>query len=223
MLRSTGSLALVMALALGCAGRNQDVEAPEEPWVLEAEPTVFADATPPTPTDDTVLVAETEEPGAEPTPEAIASPIDGLLGEYRYSGGSSQRKSVGKAIDEVVDDMSVFTRNIAKNRLTKTNKVPARIEIANDGDAITVSIDGRVYTATLGGKSVRVMAQGYRSQLRYELRGDSLYMFLDGEEGDRINVFTPREDGKGVTMRVTIKSPKLPDAIGYRLSYRATS
>jgi hypothetical protein len=219
MVRSTGSIALVMVLALGCAGRNQDVEEPE-PWVLEAEPSVFADAPTSPPADDTVLVAERNDPVAEPTPEAVASPLDGLLGEYRYSGGSSQRKSVGTAIDEVVDDMSVFARNIARSRLTKANKVPARLEIANDGDAITVSIDGKAYTATLGGKSVRVRDQGQRSQLRYELRGESLYMFLDGAEGDRTNVFTPRDDGNGVTMRVTIKSSKLPDAIGYRLSYR---
>jgi hypothetical protein len=191
--------------------------------VLEAEPTVFADASPPANDDaDTVLVAERKDPVAEPTREAVASPMDGLLGDYRYAGGSQQRKSVGHAIDDVVDDMSVFARSIARSRLTKANKVPARLEIANDGDAITVSIDGKAYTATLGGKSVRVRDQGQRSQLRYELRGDSLYMFLDGAEGDRINVFTPREGGDGVTMRVTIKSSKLPDAIGYRLSYRAT-
>jgi hypothetical protein len=232
MVRSTCSIALVMALALGCAGRNQDVDSPDEPWVMEAEPTVFADATREPAAQDTVLVADRTDAGngpllepttAEPTTEAIASPLDGVLGEYRYSGGSSQRKSVGTAIDEVVDDMSVFARGIAKNRLTKANKVPASLEIANDGDMITVSLDGKAFTAALGGKSVRVKDQGQRSQLRYELRGDSLYMFLDGAEGDRINVFTPREDGNGVTMRVTIKSSKLPDAIGYRLSYRATS
>ena len=45
---------------------------------------------------------------------------------------------------------------------------------------------------------------------------------LDGDEGDRYNVFTPRKDGKGVTVRVTIASPKLPKSVKYRLSYRET-
>jgi hypothetical protein len=227
MLRAMGSAALAMTFALGCAGRNE-VEAPNEPWVMEAEPTVFAD-TRTNAGGDTVLtseVTETEdvaEPTEAPTPmpsEPAASPLDSLAGDYRYSGGSGQRKSVTNAIDDVADEMSVISRNIARNRLMKANKIPAHIEIASDGAAITVRMDGKAYTAKLGGPSVKIRDQGQSSRLRYELRGDSLYMFLAGADGSRTNIFTPRDDGKGVTMRVTMKSEKLPDTIGYWLSYR---
>jgi hypothetical protein len=189
--------------------------------VLEAEPTDVGTTEPPI-AEGTVLtgepaVAPTPEPAA---PEPAASPLDALTGDYRYSGGSSQRASVAKAIDGVANQMSVLARNIARNRLTKANKVPAHVVIATSGAAVTVTIDGNSFTATLGGPSVKVRDQGQSSRLRYELRGDSLYMLLDAADGDRTNVFTPRDDGKGVTMRVTMKSPKLPDTLTYRLTYR---
>ncbi|HET6583954.1 MAG TPA: hypothetical protein VFG69_10905 [Nannocystaceae bacterium] len=223
MLRAIGCGALALVVS-GCAGRNE-LEAPNEPWVLEAEPTVFAD-TRTNAAGDTVLTSEpNSEPTGAPTPtepaiEPAASPLDSLTGDYRYSGGSSQRNSVASAIDDVADDMNALTRGVARSRLTKANKIPAHLEITTDGTTITVRLDGKAYTAKLGGSAVKIRDQGQSSRLRYELRGDSLYMFLDGADGDRTNVFTPRDDGKGVTMRVTMKSPKLPDTLGYRLSYR---
>ena len=156
----------------------------------------------------------------KPTPEAVASPLDALLGDYRYSGGSTQKNAVKREVEETVGKMSVIARGIARTRLTKANKVPSHVVIANDGDLVTVEIDGKAYTAALGGKSVSVRDQGQRSRLRYQMRGDSLYMILDGQEGDRTNVFTPRKDGMGVTMRVKLSSSKLPQAIVYSLSFR---
>jgi hypothetical protein len=217
MLRSTIVLSL-MVLAFGCAGRTTETDS-EEPMVLEAEPTVFADA--PTATSpDTVLTTDPTPAPVKSTPEAVASPLDALLGDYRYSGGSTQKNAVTREIEETVGKMSVIARGIARTRLTKANKVPSRVEIANDGDLVTVEIDGKAYTAALGGKSVSVRDQGQRSRLRYQMRGESLYMILDGQDGDRTNVFTPRKDGMGVTMRVKMTSSKLPQAIGYSLSYR---
>jgi hypothetical protein len=212
-----------IVLALGCAGRNDEVEAPDEPWVMEAEPTVFADAPPNAGKEHTVLVVDVDDAPIEPTAEAAASPIDGLVGDYRYSGGESGRKAVERAIDDVADEMSVVARNIARSRLSDANEVPAHVEIANDGDTITVTIDGKPFTATLGGKSVSVRDQGKRSRLRYTMRDGSLYMTLDGKEGDRINVFTPRKDGTGVVMGVTMRSDKLPQPVKYRLTYKSTS
>lgn len=217
MLRSTIVLSL-MVLAFGCAGRTSETDS-EEPMVLEAEPTVFADA-PATTSPGTVLTTDPTPAPVKPAPEAVASPLDALVGDYHYSGGSTQKNSVKREIEETVGKMSVIARGIARSRLTKANKVPSRVEIANDGDLVTVEIDGKAYTAALGGKSVSVRDQGQRSRLRYQMRGDSLYMILDGEEGDRTNVFTPRKDGLGVTMRVKLSSSKLPQAIAYSLSYR---
>jgi hypothetical protein len=220
MLRSTIALSLVV-LAFGCAGRTTDTDS-EEPMVLEAEPTVFADAPAATSTDTVLTTDPTPVPARPPTPtpEAVASPLDGVVGDYRYSGGTAQKKAVAREIEETVGKMSVLARGIARSRLTKANEVPSHVEIANDGDIVTVEIDGKAFTATLGGKSVSVRDQGQRSRLRYQMRGESLYMILDGQDGDRTNVFTPRKDGMGVTMRVKMTSSKLPQAIGYSLSYR---
>jgi len=226
-MRATMLSALGLALALGCASRGRERIPPvDEPEPVAAAGPIhtidpFAPPVPEPTRDSTVLTGEPDQP-ATPTP-TVTSPLGELEGTYRYSGGSTQKSAVKAAIESVVEEMGLLSRGIARKRLTSTNNVPARLAIETEGKRVTVRLDGRSYTATLDGASVKVRdVEGHRSRLRYEMRGESLYMILDGDEGDRYNVFTPRKDGKGVTVRVTIASPKLPKSVTYRLSYRDT-
>jgi hypothetical protein len=220
--------ALGLVLALGCASRGRDDRIPtDQPEPIAAsEPSVrtidpFAPPVPEPIRDQTLLTAEADEPTAPAEPPA--SPLEQFEGNYRFSGGSAQKSAVKTAIESVVDEMGLLSRGIARKRLMSTNDVPSRIAIDTEGQLVTVRIDGRVYTAKLEGSAVKVRdIEGNQSRLRYEMRGESLYMILDGEEGDRYNVFTTRDDGKGITMRVTIASSRLPKSVKYRLTYRDT-
>jgi hypothetical protein len=139
-----------------------------------------------------------------------------LVGNYRYDSG---RSSVRKSIDGVVGEMGVLARGIARRRLMDANEVPKRVAITQDGNSVTVALDGRPYTATLGGGSRRVKdPNGEVSRMRFTMRGDALYQTFHTDEGDRTNVFSAREDG-GLTMSVRITSPQLPDDVRYRLIF----
>ena len=167
----------------------------------------------------TVLPPATASEPDTPTPaaDADAPALAGLVGEYRYRGG---RQSAAKSIDAVVDEMSALVRNIARKRLTAANRVPSKLSIAQTGDEVTVRIDGRAYTATLGGASKAVKdANGEASRMRFQLRGNALYQLLDAADGDRTNVFTRRDDG-GVDMAVRITSKRLPADVRYRVSFK---
>lgn len=220
--------ALGLVLALGCASRGRDDDRTRSPQPIASTSLVytidpFAPPAPEPHRETTVMTAEQDVESDEPaTPEpTVVSPLGELEGAYHYSGGSVQKSAVKAAVESVVDEMNALARGIARKRLNAANEVPSRLSIAAEGERVTVRLDGTTYTATLGGKSVKVRdADGNRSRLRYEMHGESLHMILDGDEGDRFNVFTPRNDGKGVTMRVTMKSSKLPKSVVYRLSYR---
>jgi hypothetical protein len=165
----------------------------------------------------TVLPPATANEPETPAPAAEADALAGLVGEYRYRGG---RQSAAKSIDAVVDQMSALVRNIARKRLTEANRVPSKLSIARAGDEVTVRIDGRAYTASLGGASKAVKdANGEASRMRFQLRGNALYQLLDAADGDRTNVFTRRDDG-GVDMAVRITSKRLPADVRYRVSFK---
>jgi len=142
----------------------------------------------------------------------------GLVGEYRYHSG---KESVRTAIDAVVAEMNVLVRRIARRRLVAANAVPKRIAIRQDGDVVTVEIDGRGYSAPLGGGGRKVRdPNGEASTMRLAMQGDALYQTFHADQGDRINVFSARKSG-GVTMSVRITSPKLPSDVRYQLVFAA--
>lgn len=153
--------------------------------------------------------------------DVSATEVDGasaLVGAYRYHSG---KESVRKAIDAVVDEMNVMVRKIARRRLVAANAVPQSIAIRQDGDIVTVEIDGRDYSAPLGGGSRKVRdPNGEASSMRLAMHGDALHQTFHADQGDRINVFSARKGG-GVTMAVRITSPKLPADVRYQLAFAA--
>jgi hypothetical protein len=208
--------ALVTGLAFaGCAERAESTRAPDQAEEIaapvgERETEIEPPAEPPAPMP--------EAPEVVPPPPA--SPVDALVGRHRFSGGEAQKAAIARAVEDVVDRMGLLSRGIARKRLLAANAIPRAIEIARDGDLVTVVIDDRRYVARIGGKPVKVRgSDGKPSRMRYRMRNGSLVQVFDAAEGDRINVFTPREGG-GIALHVTITSPKLPADVKYRLSYR---
>lgn len=218
---------LLLAVPVACAARaRQQAEVPEDEVQVEEPPEVGdLDEEEPalTPGEGDAAPAEVEP---EPTARGEegdrgVEPLSKLSGQWRFAGGSQQRSSVEQAIEEVVDDMNVFVRGIARSRLEDANRVPPEIAITPDGENLTVQIGEEVYTGPISGETVRVRnPEGGISRMRYKFRDGSLYQIFRADDGDRINVFTPRDDGDGVSMWVTMRSDRLPKDVKYRLSYR---
>lgn len=149
-----------------------------------------------------------------------ADALEPYLGKYRFAGGEAERQSVIDAIDDVVDDMNVLVRSIARGRLQDSNKIPERVSIAKKGDKMVISFDDRHYEARLDGRPVEVIGiTGDPLRHRVQIESSSLHESFRGEKGNRDNTF----DRSGDTLRidVLIRSEKLPKPLRYRLTYRA--
>lgn len=189
---------------------------------IEQPPPAVAEGQPPTEAGPPAQDGLPPPEGApvEGAPQAVASPLDGLVGNYRYIGGKRQRQGIEKAVDDVTDEMNIMIRGIAEDRLLKANDVPRQISIQREGDAIIVVIDGRTYKARPGGETVRVKnSEGGTSAMRFELKNDRLYQYFSAEDGRRVNVFAPYADGQRLNLWVTVASPRLPKDVKYRLTY----
>lgn len=215
--RSAGAPAFANAPTLDDADPiHRDVEGDRTLLVSESTvnpPGLYAELTQPQP-DVSVTGGAALEP-EPPTP--LPQPLAGVTGEFIYKGG---RKSVGKSIASVVDQMTAIARPIARKRLDAANKVPYAVTIHEDGDEVTVQIDNHTYVGKLGGGSRSVKGlDGTPSRMRYRLRNGALYQVFETDQGSRTNVFTARDDG-GIDMSVRIHSDKLPADVHYRLSYK---
>lgn len=160
----------------------------------------------------------TTQTPAEPAPEP--SPIERLGGDYRYVGGSEQRRDIARAIESVTEEMSLLVRGIASDRLKKTNDAPKAISIREEGEDIVVQIDERTYRGRPNGPAIEVPnVEGGTSKMRLEFRDGKLYQHFAAKEGQRTNVFAPYPNGKRLNLWVTVRSPRLPKPVKYHLTY----
>ncbi len=221
------------ALLVACSGNAQHPAIAPAPELAEAPPAIQRDdgqtllvdepvANPPqlhaelvAPQPEAPVPGGTQIEPESPTP-APQPALAELAGAYRYKSGKS---SATRAIDGVVDEMSVIVRGIARKRLVASNPVPKTISIQIVDDEVTLRMDGRSYTGKLGGGSHRVSVPGGEtSSMRFKKSGPSLQQLLHASEGDRTNTFTPREDG-GIDMSVRIHSDRLPKDVRYRVTF----
>jgi hypothetical protein len=146
--------------------------------------------------------------------------VDNIVGRYRFSGGARERKARDDAIDDVVRDMNIVVRAIARGRLKKANRIPARVRIERNAMQLTISLDGRSYTAPINGRSVEVTGiTGDKLQMRYRVRGDSIEQIFQGDSGGRVNTY--RADSRSrLRLAVRVFSQHLPKDLRYTLSYR---
>jgi hypothetical protein len=165
---------------------------------------------------DTVLVTR-ERPDPD---KAVAA----LTGEFRWIGGTAERKARDKAIDDVVDGMNFIVRGIARKRLKQANPIPRLVRIRRAGeDVLVIRIDKRVYRAKIGGPAVTVVGiTGDELKLTHRVVDNRVVQRFEGESGGRVNTFTPlgKGDDKGMKLRVRVFSDKLPKDLVYGLSYR---
>lgn len=153
---------------------------------------------------------------------SVPSVAEAFEGEYRYIGGEQQRRALHEAIDDVVDEMSVFVRGIARDRLVEGNPVPPSIVLQKDaGNEMLVSLAGYRYRAPIGGDPVPATGldgDPVRYKLDVQPGPEKLEQHFIAAEGMRLDTFE-RTDG-GVVVQVRVSSEKLPKPLEYRLTYR---
>lgn len=139
-------------------------------------------------------------------------------GHFRFAGGHAERAARHRAIDEVVDDLNVFVRPIAKARLERSTAIAERLSISRVGTRTTVSFDGRVYATDQDGVGVEVIANtGERVTLTHRWDGRDLLQSFRGEDGGRLNRFQCSPGRLKLDSRIS--STRLPREIHFTLTY----
>ncbi|MFW6050152.1 MAG: hypothetical protein ACODAU_03190 [Myxococcota bacterium] len=164
-----------------------------------------------------VLAASAQEP---PTGGEAA---DKLSGSYRLAlPPDTAQKRIEDAIDSGTDDMPGLRRRVARKRLRAKNDLIRQIQIDFRGSDIVVVLDDDRYAAPADGKLVKVrLSDGEEVRVSHKLAGGRLVQRFVGDDGVRVDVFTPSDDGSRLRMNVVLTSDRLKGPIRYRLPYRA--
>jgi hypothetical protein len=177
----------------------------------------FEPAEPP-PTLATSLAAM----GAQQVDDATKKKADEYTGRYRFVGGTEEKGKVVRAIEKIVEQMNPFIRDMARDRLRKTNQVPEHVEIVRKNSRLLVKLGERRYVAPLDGSVVKVEGvTGETLRYRVDLGDSSLQQDFQGPRGQRHNRFD--RDGETLELGVVVSSDKLPESLKYTLTFEAES
>lgn len=118
---------------------------------------------------------------------------------------------------------------VARRRLRATNTPYPRLTLNYDAQSVRVEMHERptavspangqpvLWHRETGATCARVSEDCVR--LTTEWQGGRLVQLFRPEDGQRQNVFTVSEDGRTMTMAVTVTSPRLPRPLTYNLVF----
>ncbi|HEX5726649.1 MAG TPA: hypothetical protein VFX98_14330 [Longimicrobiaceae bacterium] len=129
--------------------------------------------------------------------------------------------NVHQAIERAVARLNFVTRPIARGRLRKTNVPYERVVIDFNTSQVRVTRDNlpAIVTPANGTPTPWTREDGERFDVSTEWENGRLEQTFRAEDGQRVNVFTISEDGRTLTMDVTITSPRLENPLRYKLVF----
>ena len=152
---------------------------------------------------------------------ASADQWAGFTGAYQYAGGAQEDETRKAAIDHAVEDMSSFTRRIARNRITATTQILGSYSFSFEPGKIVVRPQLRPEMISGDkGEPADYVYNGKRSTLTQVFAGSRITQVFISDDGKRENEFTLSKDGQVLTLKVTVTSSRLSNAIIYSLSYK---
>ncbi len=146
-------------------------------------------------------------------------------GEWRFSGGSTERAAVPAAVERSVDGMFFIARGIAYDRLLHVCEVCASYTLSFSNGEVEVQSPCQVTDKSPeDGREVDHLTKaGDASKLSQRFVQGMLVQDFRGQEGARRVVWTVSADLQSLSVQYTITSKHLPHPVDYTLSYRRTS
>jgi hypothetical protein len=152
------------------------------------------------------------------TPPDVQKPA--LDGTYTLDGAASD--NVNQVIDAAVGQLNFLIRPIARGRLKKLNPVYNQVAIASSPNELSVKADSQpaLRTPATGTPVAWVGPDGQKANVSMQLTGGHLVQTFRSADGRRVNDYTLSPDGRTLNVQVTETSPRLSQAIKYKLVYK---
>jgi len=156
-------------------------------------------------------------------PSLAGAQESSMRGTYTLNRQASD--NVATAINTAVARMNFVTRPIARGRLTRTNQPYNRVVVDYTQNQVTLTFDQRAaISSPANGTPIKWRrADGEVLDVSTEWENGVLEQTFKAEDGQRVNSFSLSEDGRTLTLRVTVTSPRLPQPLTYRLVYNRAS
>jgi hypothetical protein len=161
--------------------------------------------------------------GAQTT--ATSRSAESLVGRFALDSAASD--DVAAAIQRAVAEMSFVTRGIGRSRLRATNQPPADVRFALPPDSIVIHYAGQPELRATRDGSPRewrnAAGEPFQARVTLSPAADGSAMVqqsFDADDGRRENVWRLDAAGTTLTLEVTVRSPRLPQPLRYRLMFR---
>lgn len=143
----------------------------------------------------------------------------------RYVLDSARSDRIDARVEETVRGMNFVKRPIARRRLLKVNRAALRFELRFAGDTgrLVVPAESPIPLGLRRDAQAWTNAEGERfavtAQLSPGIR-QTLVVQFKAEDGERTNLYRLDDDGRGLSLTVTVESPQLGTPLRYTLRYR---
>ena len=154
-----------------------------------------------------------------PTPGFAAPPGAAFTGTWTYVEDAQETKRRQAAIEAATQDLSVFVRGQARERLRTRTTPPPLLKLVVDGEQLELTRGAASMTLGLGGAPKTVEVDGDRAVLSARLEGDRIVVTSQGDNGERVSTYTLASDTKHLTVSVRLRGERLGQPIVYRETY----
>lgn len=156
-----------------------------------------------------------------------ASAAFGVRGTFVYSGGRAQEQRRAAAVEEVVQEVNVIIRGMARERILKGTAPKSPLEITVDPLARVASLRAPTMPLLRGTTDGRPVAwktaSGDRNTVNITQREEVLSFRFRGNGGDSRYVYRFAPDGQSLVLQASVSHRLMPKSLRFRLSYRRVS
>ena len=141
------------------------------------------------------------------------------VGEYSLI--ASESDDMRKVIEETAARLNVLFRPIARSRLRKTQIAFPSVRISRNGEEFRIShqLGTDAVHRSVEDPVQSVSPDGAKIVIRL-IPGPPMTQTYESGEGLRTNRYVLSPDGSKLTIHVRVTSPRLPQPIEYKLTYR---
>jgi hypothetical protein len=159
--------------------------------------------------------ASASDPASSTDPHVLFS------GSFRSVADAREEGARRVAIDKAIDTLFFAIRPIARSRLSKGTQIEPMVTIAFDAGKIRMKVPSAPEVISPeNGTPIDVAWDGERSKLSQRIAGTVLVQTFQAEEGRKEHQWSITADGKTLTLKVIVSSPKLSNPVVYSLTYK---